>query len=62
MEIKELRKELNWTQKDLSDNLGIPKRTLEDWENDRRTPPIYVEKLIIEKLERILEDNRTEIV
>ena len=48
--IKEARLNAGLTQQAMSDLLEIPKRTIEDWENDRRIPPAYVEKLIIDKL------------
>lgn len=38
------------SQKGMSDNFEIPLRTLESWEMGDRKPPVYVEKLIIEKL------------
>lgn len=31
----------------------IPTRTIENWESGTRKPPVYVEKLIIEKLMQI---------
>ena len=34
------------TQIQLSEELEIPKRTIEDWECGKRIPPIYVAKLI----------------
>lgn len=42
----------------MSDELEIPKRTIQDWETGKRTPPIYVEKLVIEKLERIIDNKK----
>lgn len=53
MTIKNARLAAHLTQQQMSDLFEIPKRTIEDWENGKRTPPPYVEKLIIEKLERI---------
>jgi DNA-binding transcriptional regulator YiaG len=44
--IKEMRLEYSLTQQGMSDKLGIPKRTIEDWECGRRTPPEYLVKLI----------------
>lgn len=46
MTIKELRTATGLTQQKFSDLLEIPKRTIEEWEADRRTPPVYVVKLI----------------
>lgn len=50
MNIKEMRKQVNMTQKQFSEYLNIPKRTIEDWETDRRKPPQYVIELIEYKL------------
>ena len=33
------------------DAIGIPVRTLEDWEAGRRTPPEYIPRLIAYQLE-----------
>lgn len=57
MTIKESRKAAGLTQKQMSEAFDIPLRTIEDWEAGKRTPPSYVEKLIIEKLERIANNN-----
>lgn len=46
MIIKELRTKAGLTQKQLSELLQIPKRTLEDWEGEKRNPPAYLVKLI----------------
>ena len=53
MTIKEARKAAKLTQSQMSEAFDIPLRTIEDWEAGKRTPPTYVQKLIIEKLERI---------
>jgi DNA-binding transcriptional regulator YiaG len=37
----------------MADQFEIPKRTIENWEAGSRKPPVYVEKLIIEKLESL---------
>lgn len=38
------------TRKEFSDHIGIPVRTLEDWEAGRRTPPEYIPRLIMYQL------------
>ena len=43
------------TQEQMSSLLEIPKRTIENWEAESRKPPVYVEKLVIEKLMSIAE-------
>ena len=50
MSIRSIRHAANLTQKQLSDMLGIPLRTIEDWDSGRRNPPEYVTSLIIFKL------------
>lgn len=50
MTIKELRTASGMTQQAFSEYFGIPKRTLEDWEGERRTPPEYLAKLVEYKL------------
>ena len=56
MTIKEARLVAGLTQKGMSEMLGIPKRTIEEWEAGKRTPPTYVEKLVVEKLETIKKE------
>lgn len=53
MNIKEARKAAGLTQSAAAELIGVPKRTWEDWEAERRHPPLYVEKLIIEKLQTL---------
>ena len=53
MNIKEMRKLLGLTQAAFSEKYKIPKRTIEDWESERRTPPVYVLYL----LERVVTDD-----
>lgn len=53
--IKAAREAAGLTQAEVYEVLRIPMRTLQDWENERRTPPEWAERLIIEKLEQIKE-------
>lgn len=46
MEIKEMRKNFGFTQKQFSEITGIPKRTIEDWETEKRHPPEWLPKMI----------------
>lgn len=55
MTIKEARTRIGWSQATMSTMLEIPRRTIENWENGVNTPPPYVEKLIIDEIERRLE-------
>ena len=52
MNIKELRTASGMTQKAFADYFGIPKRTIEDWEAERRTCNKYIVDLIEYKLKK----------
>lgn len=52
MTVKEMRTAAAMTQKAFSEYFGIPKRTIEDWEGDRRSCPAYVADLIEYKLRK----------
>ena len=54
--IKEARQAAGLSQQGVTDALGIPKRTLQDWEAGKRTPPGWAEALVIEKLKKIAQD------
>ena len=50
--IKAARIAARLTQAQVYELLGIPLRTLQDWENDRRKPPEWAERLIIKELKK----------
>lgn len=50
MTVKELRTKTGMTQKAFAEYFGIPKRTVEDWEYEKRKCPEYLLKLMIYKL------------
>jgi DNA-binding transcriptional regulator YiaG len=50
-EIRELRKQYNMPQSQFADYFGIPKHTLQQWEQGLRQPPAYVFSM----MKRILE-------
>ena len=56
--IKDARKAAGLSQQGVTDALGIPRRTLQDWESGRRTPPGWAEALVVEKLKKIAQDNQ----
>ena len=58
--IKEARQAAGLSQQGVTNTLGIPKRTLQDWESGKRTPPGWAEALVIEKLERIAQDSQAD--
>lgn len=48
--IRDLRESISMSRKEFSIHVGIPIRTLEDWEAGRRTPPEYVPRLLAYQL------------
>lgn len=56
--IKEARQAAGLSQQGVTDTLGIPRRTLQDWETGKRTPPGWAKALVVEKLEKIAQDNQ----
>lgn len=56
MNIKEAREEAGLSRAEMSRLFEIPVRTLEEWDSGRRTPPPYVEKLIVEKLQSMRKE------
>ena len=49
--IKEAREEIGMSRAELAREFGMPIRTLENWDREISSPPMWVEKLILEKLE-----------
>ena len=58
MTIKEARNQVGLTQKQLSEWLNIPKRTIENWDSGVRTPAPWLSDLLVEK---ILTYNKNDI-
>lgn len=56
-EFKSIRKQLDMSQAELANLLDIPKRTVEAWEVSKRTPPAYVQRLLLKELENIKQEN-----
>lgn len=50
MTIKELRQQTGLSQSAFARYFEIPVRTVQDWEQGKRTPPEYLVKLMIYKL------------
>ena len=46
VKIRELREQTGMTRKDFAVHMGIPLRTMEDWEAGRRRPPEYIPRLM----------------
>ena len=51
-QIKAARATAGLTQRQAAERIGVPLRTLEQWEIGRRNPPDYVLRSVIERLEQ----------
>ena len=49
--IKEAREALGMSRAEMAREFGMPIRTLENWDREISSPPMWEEKLILEKLE-----------
>lgn len=54
MTIKDICAKYGITQTFIAKRFGIPLRTVQDWHGERRTPPEYVVRMIVEIIERDL--------
>ncbi len=53
MTVKGIRERTGLSQARFGERYHIPKRTIEDWETERRTPPVYV----VELLDRVTKED-----
>lgn len=56
--IKEARMDIGMSRAEMHRQFEIPLRTLEDWDSGKRNPPVWAEKLILEKLERMKQETK----
>lgn len=56
--IREARIKAGLSQAALSDRFEVPLRTLSHWENGDRKPPAWAEKLLVEAINRIADENK----
>lgn len=52
MTIKEVCEKYGLSQTALAKRFDIPLRTVQDWHSERRTPPDYVVRMMVELLEK----------
>lgn len=55
--LKTARKEAGLTQHEMADRMLIPKRTIENWEVEKSTPPEYVQRFVLNELEQLKGGN-----
>lgn len=51
--LKEVRERLGLSQSQMAAKLGVPKRTLQSWENDQRTPSALALEALEAKLKSL---------
>ena len=56
--LKTMRTVAGWTRPKVVDRVGVPLRTIEDWEANRRTPPNYVQHLVLDRLALEIEKDK----
>lgn len=58
--LKKIREDLDMNRTEFSQYIGIPLRTLEEWEAGRRQMPEYVLRLLVyyTKVERLLKEKK----
>ena len=63
IKLKKIRENIGMNRTEFSRYIGIPLRTLEEWEAGRRQMPDYVLRLLVyyTKVQRILAENNIEL-
>lgn len=51
--LKAARAAAGLTQQGMADLMEIPKRTVEDWERSKSTPPVYVQRFVLNELQEL---------
>ena len=60
-EVRELRDRLGMNRREFSDYYGIPYRTVQDWEAEKRELPEYLLRLMIYRAEMERLDKKDEV-
>ena len=60
-EIKELREKMGMNRREFSDYYGIPYRTVQDWEAEKRELPEYLLRLMIYRAEMERMNKKDEV-
>lgn len=58
--IKEARINAGLSKKSVFERLGIPIRTQEDWEAERRSPAPWIEAMVIREYARISKNDKSQ--
>lgn len=53
-----IRKAAGWSRPKMVERVGVPLRTIEDWEAGKMTPPDYVQRLVLDRLRLEIEKDK----
>jgi predicted nucleotidyltransferase/DNA-binding XRE family transcriptional regulator len=59
--LKTIRKNLKYSQQDIANLIGIPLNTLQNWEQNVRTPSQWVMNLIMDRMLKVTIDHKPKI-
>ena len=59
-ELKQARAATGMSQQGMADRMLIPKRTIEDWERGKSTPPSYVQRFVLNELAQLRTEKEDE--
>ena len=48
--LRAIREGAGWKRPKMVERVGVPIRTIEDWEAGKMTPPEYVQNLVLDRL------------
>ena len=54
-QLRAMRTGAGWSRPKMVERVGVPLRTIEDWEAGKATPPTYVQKLVLDRLQLEIE-------
>ncbi len=55
-QLKKARVSAGVTQQSMAELMQIPKRSIENWESGERTPPIYVQRFVLNELKELKKE------
>ena len=59
--LHKMRTDAGWSRPKMVERVGVPLRTIEEWEAGNRTPPEYVQKLVLDRLQLEIEKDIADI-
>lgn len=57
-ELRTIRTGARWSRPKMVERVGVPLRTIEDWESEKRIPPDYVQRLVLDRLQLEIEKDK----